>query len=232
MNNNKPHQVKLSNFYIDKYEVTYADFKKFVEETGYITDAERDGWSYIFNKKGEMEKMENINWQFTASGVKPTLSDYNKPVVHVTWNDANAYADWIGKRLPTEAEWEYAARGAAFSQNLTFSGSKKASDVAWYKNNSDQSTHTVGQRLKNELNIYDMSGNVKEWCSDWYDENFYINSPEENPIGPGVGEKRVVRGGGWNDTDDRCAVSFRDAELPGYRGANVGFRCVVDAANK
>lgn len=232
LNNNKPHQVKLNSFYIDKYEVTYADFKKFVEETAYVTDAERDGWSYIFDKKDELAKMDNINWRFTSAGLKPTLSDYNKPVVHITWNDAKAYADWIGKRLPTEAEWEYAARGGSFSQNFGFSGSKKASDVAWYKNNSDKSPHTVGQKLKNELNVYDMSGNVKEWCSDWYDENYYINSEDDNPIGPGVGETRVARGGGWNDPDDSCVIYFRDAELPGYRGANMGFRCVVDSNNE
>lgn len=231
-NDNKLHEVNINNFYIDKYEVTYDEFKTFIDETGYITDAERDGWSYIFTKKYEPEKKDNINWKFNVTGEKPTLSECNNPVVHITWNDAMAYAKWAGKRLPTEAEWEYASKGGGFSKNYDYSGSKKASDVAWYRNNSDRITHKAGQKLKNEINIYDMTGNVSEWCFDWYDENYYSNSPDENPQGPQTGDNKVVRGGSWFDKDEECTVYNRQSRLPGYRSSNIGFRCVINAKSE
>jgi len=226
---NKIHTVVINDFYIDKYEVTYSEFQKFIEETKYITDAERDGWSYIFNKKGEVERMDNINWKHNVNGELLTSTEYNNPVVHVTWNDAVAYARWAGKRLPYEAEWEYAARGGGSSNNFEFSGSKKASDVGWYKNNSDKRIHKVGQKVKNELNIYDMTGNAAEWCQDWYDENYYVNSPGENPEGPEAGEIKVIRGGSWIDTDKECTVFNRQSVKNGERSARIGFRCVMDA---
>ena len=226
----KSHNVKVDNFYIDKYEVTYRQFKVFVDETGFITDAERDGWSNLFGKKGEIEKRENINWKLNSKGETPTLSEYDNPVVHITLNDAVAYANWAGKRLPTEAEWEYAAKGAGFGAGLGFSGSKKASDVGWYDKNAEKTTHKVGQKFKNEINTYDMTGNVSEWCSDWYGSGYYVSGQEDNPQGPKTGEKKVVRGGSWIDDDDKCKVYYRGSVINGYRAANVGFRCVMDAA--
>ena len=226
---NQIHTVVINDFYIDKHEVTYSEFQQFVEETNFITDVERDGWSFIYNKKGEVERMDNINWKHNVKGELLTSTEHNNPVIHVTWNDASAYAMWTGKRLPTEAEWEYAARGGGFSNNFEFSGSKKASDVGWYKNNSDKLSHKVGQKIKNELNIYDMTGNAAEWCQDWYNENYYVNSPDENPVGPEDGENKVIRGGSWKDLDGECTVFNRQSAKNGYRSAHIGFRCVMDA---
>lgn len=226
---NNIHKVSVEDFYIDKYEVTFRQFEEFVNKTGYITDAGRDSFSYIYDRRGQLEKKERINWKFNSSGTPVSLSEYDKPVVHVTFTDACAYAAWAGKRLPTEAEWEYAALGGNSSNRNKYSGSKKASDVAWFSNNSDKKTHPVGQKLKNEINIHDMSGNVWEWCSDWYDENYYLDGNKNSPKGPAISQDKVVRGGSWLDNNDACSVYKRDHRFPGFRSGNVGFRCVVDS---
>lgn len=129
-------------------------------------------------------------------------------------------------RLPTEAEWEYAARGGSKSRGYQYAGSDTIGYVAWYRSNSDSKTHAVGQKQSNELGLYDMSGNVWEWCSDRYDSDYYKNSPSQNPKGPSKGSYRVIRGGSWLSAPRNCRVARRDYYTPTFRDSGIGFRLV------
>ena len=159
---------------------------------------------------------------------------YNKgcdlPVERVSWNDVQVFIQKLntfsGKkyRLPTEAEWEYAARGGNKSMKYKYSGSNDINAVAWYSANSGQKTHFVGTKAPNELGIYDMSGNISEWCSDWYGS--YTNAAQTNPTGPSSGTMRVARGGNALSYETYSRVSFRISGLPGNFGDVVGFRLV------
>jgi len=193
------HSVTLSDYYISKYEVTFAEYDKFCESTGRTKPSDY-GWG-----RG------------------------NRPVINVSWNDAAAYCTWAGGRLPTEAEWEYAAKGGA-SATLShqYSGSANIDEVAWYSSNSGSKTHEVGIKQPNELGIYDMSGNVWEWCNDWYDENYYKDSPKTNPQGPSSGTYRVLRGGSWNNAYNNCRSADRNRSNPTGAFINYGFRFVQD----
>jgi formylglycine-generating enzyme required for sulfatase activity len=224
------HSITVSDFYIGKYEVTVAEFEKFIKAAGYKTDAEKEGYSYIWIDK--WEKMEGVYWKYDAEGNQKLRSDYNHPVIHVSWNDATAYCKWLkettgkGYRLPTEAEWQYAAGGGNKSKGYTYSGSNTIGNVAWYYKNSDSKTHPVGQKSSNELGIYDMSGNVWEWCSDWYGSDYYKNSSSNNPKGANSGTYRVLRGGAWDGSPASCRIADRSISTPAYRYNNVGFRVV------
>jgi formylglycine-generating enzyme required for sulfatase activity len=159
---------------------------------------------------------------------------YTCPVENISWYDAQRFIDKLNKlnrghyRLPTEAEYEYAARGGNKSRNLAYSGSNDIRDVAWYENNSGLKSHPAGQKKPNELGLVDMSGNIWEWCSDWFEMYYYKVSPSDNPQGPAKGDTRVMRGGTWVSVDEGCMVTARAAMQPAYKDKFIGFRIVRD----
>lgn len=148
------------------------------------------------------------------------------PVEQVTWLEANAYCNKIGKRLPTEAEWEKAARGG--TTTLYFWGDQMDGAYAWFSDNSDGKTHPSGQKKPNNLGIYDMNGNVWEWVADWYGKSYYETSPKDNPKGPETGEDKVLRGGSWYSGSRHLTTSTRYWSPQNTRNSNFGFRCATD----
>ena len=190
------HGVTLSNFSIGKYEVTQKQWREVMG-----TDPNN-------NKKCD-----------------------NCPVESVSWNDIQAFLVKLNAltkknyRLPTEAEWEYAARGGKASRSFAYSGSNRVDEVAWYKSNSNGKTYSVGQKKANELGIFDMSGNVSEYCQDFYDPNYYKDSVERNPRGPQKGSSYVLRGGSWFNEGSYCLNSYRISNSGG--DFNFGFRLAI-----
>ena len=226
------HNVTLSDYYIGKFEVTVGLFRTFINETNYRTDADKEGWSYVWTGSS-WDKKNGVNWRCDANGNVRNSSEDNHPVIHVSWNDAKAFCEWLaGKtgqtfRLPTEAEWEYAARGGNKSKGYKYSGSNNIIDVAWYTSTTnDSGTKPVGTKAPNELGIYDMSGNVYEWCQDWYGN--YSSSSQTNPTGPSSGSRRVSRGGSWYNSAKSCRVSNRYGYTPGSGDNYLGFRLAAD----
>jgi len=195
------HRVLLSSFWINKFQVTQRLWEKVMGNNP-------------SRFKGERRPVENVSWHDTQK----FLGRLNQ----LTGKDF---------RLPTEAEWEYAARGGKYSQGYRYAGSDRAKQVAWYHENSDKETHEVGLRMPNELNLHDMSGNVWEWCADWFSADYYAQCHKrgvvDNPQGPDNGELRVFRGGGYSSFPLSCrAVSRRD-NPPGSRCGYIGFRLVL-----
>ena len=169
-------------------------------------------------------------WQ-TVMGNNPSeFKDAKRPVERVSWDDCQEFITKLntltGKRfrLLTEAEWEFAARGGNQSQGYIYSGSNTIDDVAWYGSNSGSTTHNVGKKAPNELGLYDMSGNVWEWCQDWHDYSYYDNSPQANPTGPSSGAYRVCRGGGWSLGIEYCRAAYRGSDAPTFKGSDLGLR--------
>jgi len=202
-NEQPEHSVTLSDFYIAKYEVTQKLWDAVMGSLPTSVDSSRG------------------------------IGD-NYPVYYVSWNDVQAFIDNLnaktGKtyRLPTEAEWEFAARGGNKIGAYKYSGSDTLGNVAWHGGNSGSTTHPVGTKNPNELGIYDMSGNVREWVSDFFGINYYSSSPANDPSGPSTGTTRVWRGGGWGDDTQYCRVFHRDHSAPvSERTPSLGFRLAL-----
>jgi formylglycine-generating enzyme required for sulfatase activity len=223
------HKVTVTSFYFGKYEVTYQDFKKFVDATGYKTEAEQPD-SVNFKHGLPPRGANNGTWKMDSKGMPVAPSDSLDPVGNISWFDAVAYLDWLSKmtgrkfRLPTEAEWEFAARGGAKSKGYRYAGGNNLGEVAWYVVNSGKKGHSIGQKIPNELDIYDMSGNSREWCSDWYGESYYKVSPEIDPQGPDHGKNKVLRGGSWGSEENRMRISYRNEAYPYNSSLDFGFR--------
>ncbi len=229
------HAVYLDAFYIDKYEVTNAKYAAYLTEA--LSNGEIQASSSTVTKDGKELIDLDDGCQISYSGGTFVVESgkENYPLIEVPWYGAKAYAEHYGKRLPTEAEWEYAARGGSQSLGYSYSGSNNVDDVAWYFENSTnpdnpfyngKGTHIVGTKQPNELSIYDMSGNVWEWCNDWYDANYYSSSPTNNPQGPQIGNSRVLRGGSWDFNEHDSRIANRLGFDPDYSNHNRGFRCV------
>ena len=176
---------------------------------------------------GEMQVTQEL-WE-AVMGSNPSWFNGNKlPVDWVSWNDCQEFIRKLNEktkrnfRLPTEAEWEYSARGGKKSQGYKYAGSNNLDEVAWYLENSGIKTQEVGLKKPNELGLYDMSGNVWEWCNDWYDD--YSSSSQNNPQGPSSGSFRVYRGGSWSNDARYCRVSYRNYSTPDFRSSYLGFR--------
>jgi formylglycine-generating enzyme required for sulfatase activity len=226
------HKVTLNSFFLGKYEVTFSEFKAFVDSTGYLTDAEQP--DSVNMKQGLPPRGKNNGtWKMFTNNIPVTMSDSMRPVGNVSWNDAVAYCNWLSKetgkkfRLPTEAEWEYASKGGAKSKNFKFSGGNILGEVAWFTDNSEGRSHTIGKKMANELDIYDMTGNIAEWCYDWYGDTYFKTSPEENPMGPERGSNRALRGGSWASTENRLRASYRNSDFPYASSLGFGFRLAI-----
>ena len=229
--------VYLDAFYINKYEVTNSQFSQFVDATGYTTDAEKGGWGWAWTGEA-WEEVEGADWRHPHGPGSSIEDKMDHPVVQVSWNDADAYCQWAGVRLPTEAEWEKAARG---TDGRTYPWGNSAPDgsklnycdvnceLGWKESSVDDGyTHTapVGhyEAGKSPYGAYDMAGNVWEWAADWYDADYYSKATDRNPQGPDSGEKRVLRGGSWfgYEGDARCADRYGGE--PNVRISYFGFR--------
>lgn len=209
------HRVRVDGFWIGKTEIGYRLFARFVDETGYKTDCERDGrGSYVFDNGHLFLRYADMNWRRTRFPQGEA-----SPLTSISWFDAVNFSNWLsrvdglreaysveggevswdrsadGWRLPTEAEWEYAARGGAKGGGFLYAGSDKLGEVAWYDENSGFATHPMATKKPNELGLYDMTGNVYEWCWDWYAP--YAAAEADAPAGPPAGLFRCCRGGSW-----------------------------------
>ncbi len=211
------HKVIISRgFWMGKYEVTQAQ------------------WGVIMGKNPALLKAKKpLVWRIGMNNV-PHITAKDLPVEKVSWNEVQKFICKLNSksgqtfRLPTEAEWEYACRAGSKTAYYFGDNGKELSRYAWYNGNTSAETHPVGWKKPNGWGLYDMEGNVWEWCQDWYDENYYQYSPTTDPTGPSSGHARVFRGGSWFSSKDRCRSAFRYGYDPRLRYANLGFRLVME----
>ena len=213
----RPHAVCVDSFYVDKYLVTQREYERVTGENparwrGSENPVEQTRWS---------DAVRYCNSRSALEGLRPCYD-------LKTWK-CDFEAD--GYRLPTEAEWEYACRAGTRTRYVFGDEAKKLKHYAWTGENSGERPRPVGRKLPNPWGLYDVHGNVWEWCNDFYKVDYYQGSPEENPRGPDMGDNKVLRGGCWRSTPDECRSSYRYNEAPGYTdicfGYDIyGFRCV------
>jgi formylglycine-generating enzyme required for sulfatase activity len=253
-------RVTLEPFFVDQCAVTNTQFAEFVRATGYQTESERLGWSFVFqghiplNRRDELvvATVPGASWWCQVNGAawnRPEGHDSqidtrpNHPVTHVSWNDAHAYAAWAGKRLPTEAEWEYAARGALeqkihpWGDELTPNGEHRCNvwqgefpllDLA---EDGFAGTAPADSFPANGYGLHNITGNTWEWCADWFDPAYHVTATRLNPVGPARGTAKVMKGGSYlchHSYCNRYRVAARTSNTPDSATTNIGFRCVRD----
>lgn len=215
------HRVRVDRFFLGKTEVTVGQWRMFVRDKGYVSQAERSGRGQV-RIAGERRG----SYQKDATWKNPYLPQTDShPVVLVSWNDARIFCNWLSRktglryRLPSEAEWEYACRAGVAGETVD-----DLDAVAWYEDNSGGSPHPVAGKHPNAFGLHDMQGNVWEWCQDYYGEDYYRMSPVFNPTGPATGSQRVSRGGSWCSKAPRTRKTFRRHDNPDFCFYRLGFR--------
>jgi sulfatase modifying factor 1 len=240
------HSVKLSGFWIDEHEVTNEQFARFIHDTGYLTTAEQVGRSSVYNDKlRKLTDVAGADWQMPVGPGSTIIGRDSDPVVHVSWHDAQAYARWAGKKLPSEAQWERAARGSRYDSDFPWGRSERIAKQhqanTWqgaYQNTATDGfarVSPVGNYPANAMGLYDVAGNVREWCADAYADDYYRGSPPIDPPGPRLSPWKVVRGGSWRSCAFNGAahrVWVRRRGRPEQTNDHTGFRCVSEASER
>lgn len=214
------HTIRLPNYFIGEKEITNAEYCRFLKSLDSLGQISPDGTVgdllYIDLEDEDVQIEYNVNTFIPKAGFE------QHPVVEVSWYGAKAYCNWYGLLLPTEAQWEFAARGGLMSNQFAYAGSDVATDVGWFSDNAAAKSHAGGALLPNELGTYDMNGNVWEWCDDWYSADYYTGSVTNDPPGPSSGTAKVLRGGSFMES--AFTTTARSSRPPDATEANIGFR--------